>query len=919
VGNIAGSTQIIDIASQNYDMQITDAALNFFDVDALTDTSVQMSGFTSANSGFIGSQITDTILAGNTSTVNAAGEVTVTQTTGTFTANSLSVTRVTVADAIISNENITIGADIGTTIADGAEVYQFTVSGSNVSAVEVNSFVSDTNNVLSGALLGSVNAVRAGNAGDYYYDSTTGTFTVKVAGGTSAALDSSQITYKADWQWIGANTIENADNTFSLAAQTTGNGGTLGFNGGETVTYLDDITYNDAEYERIELDDTGSIALTNFIHTNNNKGHTYGAGNDFNNLGGDSTSNILEWIGDSIGFETDFSIDYTYGINYLSAGFTVTENLNDGTVSITKTSRNTTSQFIDLDESAAISYSYKDMYVDSFQITAPSNSSGNYQKVTVLGTGGADITNDVVVTAGTGAVDISAAVTEQYVGDIEIEYTYSGTWTVTNIDWDSGVFTFNDPAGAMAPKINSLIGNSTVEITYNTFKDDLSAEWNTISLEAVLSTAQLTGGDGTPDFITPYAASDSGSVDPGTSTSLFFRNISAADPNVWLTFGSSADVDAGTADYTIEGQSMRFKSGIDPADVRAYYVTNSNTNTLTLNAGDRLGNISGNSSAANYVSGNQGIFQGFSESDKISFTIDSRTIDIDVNPSDTVQDLIDRINSTSDDIFLNSGTLPDEANMGSGNNNNAGIWAELIGNQIVISSRNETDNYGYKGTRFNITVNDDQIGPGSFLNFSVQPGDASRDPSITVTDPSGNTYTSTSNDGSYFFNNAADDVDGIPGVRIQLREDAAEGSQSIIELLSFVLHSGSESIDKLGLTMIDMRAGALGISGLSIGTSSDAESAIALVDTALNKVSSHRATIGALINRVENVLNFNMIQRENTLNTESRIMDADIAKEMTELTKNDLILSANLDFITSAQLHLGDNVVEIFKSNLKHF
>ncbi|MBP7653047.1 hypothetical protein KA977_06475, partial [Candidatus Dependentiae bacterium] len=60
VGNIAGSTQIIDIASQNSDMQITDAALNFFDVDALTDTSVQMSGFTSANSGFIGSQITDT-------------------------------------------------------------------------------------------------------------------------------------------------------------------------------------------------------------------------------------------------------------------------------------------------------------------------------------------------------------------------------------------------------------------------------------------------------------------------------------------------------------------------------------------------------------------------------------------------------------------------------------------------------------------------------------------------------------------------------------------------------------------------------------------------------------------------------------------------------------------------------------------
>ncbi|HPN32713.1 MAG TPA: hypothetical protein PKY81_17305, partial [bacterium] len=775
VGNISGSSQTIDIASQNSDMQTADAALNSLNITALSDTSVQMSGFTSANNGFSGSQILDTIASGNTSSVNAAREVTVNQTTGTFTANSLTVGKVTVSNAVISNENISIGADIGTAIADGAEVYQFTINGSNINPVLINSFVGDSNGVLSGNLQADANAVKSGGIGDYYYNSASGTFTVKVAGGDSGTLAATKITYTADWQWSEADTIENNDNTFSLAAQSSGGGnGTVEFSGGETVTYDDSITYHDDEYERISVDNTGALAGTEYIHTGNNHGHTSGV--DFRNLSGVTTSRVFEWIGDSIGFETDFSIDYAYGINYLSGGFTISKNLNNGTFDVTKTSGNTTSQFIDLDESATISYNYKDMYVDSFQITAPSNATGNYQKVSVLGTGGADITASAVVDAGTGAVNISAAGSEQYANDIEIEYTYRGNWTVSNIDRNNGVLTFNDPAGVRAPQINQLVGNSSVEITYNTFKDNLTAEWNSLNSEAVLSGAQLAGGDGTADFITPYPASDSGSADPGTSTSLFLRDTNGGDPNAWLIFGTSAQVNAGTADYTIEGQSIRFKSTINPADVKAYYVSNSDTNQISLNLTDILGNTSGNSNASDYVSGNQGIFKGFSEQDKISFTIDGRLIEIDVNPSDTVEDLINRINLTSDEIFLNSGTKPDDADMGSGNNNNAGIWAELSGNQIVISSRKESDNYGYKGTRFKITVNDAQIGPGTFLNFVVQAGDESRDPSITVSDPDGNAYSSTSEDGSYFFNNATNDVDGIPGVRIKLKEDAASGS-----------------------------------------------------------------------------------------------------------------------------------------------
>lgn len=894
VGNIAGSTQIIDIAGKNTNMQVTKAALNSFNVTALTDTSAQMTGFTAANNGFTGAQADDTVASDLTSTVNVARKVTVGQTIGTFTADSLSVGAVTVTDATIQDEEVSSDGIIDT---DGAtyDVHQFTVSGSNISAVKVSNIagagITDSvNNILQFYAAGGVDAVKAGGIGDYYYDSSTGVFTVKV--NYAFDINTSKVTYTADYQWSADETLENADNTFSLTAKSTAKNGTTVFTGDETVTYNANITYRDDEYESITVDNTGAIDGTNFTATGNNKAYVYGAGGDFRNSDGVLTNNTFEWIGAGAGFATDTSIDYIYGIDYTKPGFNITKTFSDGTVSITKTSGNTTSQFLDTDESQKISYNYKDMYVDNFQITNPGNvnNSANWgvSLVSVKGTDATDITGSSSLTNDTGAISISGV--EQYVGDLAVEYKYKGDWTVSALSRDSGVFTFNAPAGSIAPRIDQLIGQSTVQMTYNTFKDNIKADWAQIQNEAVLNTTQYTtGGDGTANFITPYTRADQGSVDTGTPTSLWLRDSGSATPNSWLTFGTSAQVAAGTADYTIEGKSLRFKSGINSANVKAYYVTSSNGNAIDLNAADVLGNTQGNADATKYTTANQGIFKGFYQTDKISFTVDGRQIDINVNPSDTVQDLIDRINTTSNEIFLNSGTKPENAYMDSGTNNNAGIWAKLVGNQIVISSRDETNNYGYKGTRFNITVNDSQIGPGTFLNFAVST--ASQNSQITITDPNGTLYTSSSTDNSNFFNNTTE-VSGIPGVRIQLKEDlttADIGNESEIELLSLTIQDGPDVQSNPGINLIDMRSGAIGISSVNVSTISSAQQGIDSYASAINKVSSQRAYFGAISNKFNERINFLGISSETTAESKSRIMDTDYAEETINLVKSQLL------------------------------
>ncbi|MDY6823437.1 MAG: flagellin [Thermodesulfobacteriota bacterium] len=88
--------------------------------------------------------------------------------------------------------------------------------------------------------------------------------------------------------------------------------------------------------------------------------------------------------------------------------------------------------------------------------------------------------------------------------------------------------------------------------------------------------------------------------------------------------------------------------------------------------------------------------------------------------------------------------------------------------------------------------------------------------------------------------------------------------------------------------------------GVSLRTQHSAQEALAVVDTAIQSKDEQRASLGAKQNRLENTITNLTMQAENTQAAESRISDVDVAAEMTEFTKNNIMAQAATAMLAQA-------------------
>ncbi len=93
---------------------------------------------------------------------------------------------------------------------------------------------------------------------------------------------------------------------------------------------------------------------------------------------------------------------------------------------------------------------------------------------------------------------------------------------------------------------------------------------------------------------------------------------------------------------------------------------------------------------------------------------------------------------------------------------------------------------------------------------------------------------------------------------------------------------------------------ALGLDDVLMVDQESAQKSITAIDNALNKISSARATIGAQINRLEYTITGLDTTRENLTASESRIRDLDMASEMSDFTKNQILSQAGVAMISQA-------------------
>ena len=111
---------------------------------------------------------------------------------------------------------------------------------------------------------------------------------------------------------------------------------------------------------------------------------------------------------------------------------------------------------------------------------------------------------------------------------------------------------------------------------------------------------------------------------------------------------------------------------------------------------------------------------------------------------------------------------------------------------------------------------------------------------------------------------------------------------------------GNKNGQTISVTMKAMDAKSLGINNLDMSKSTAAPKTLTTIEAAIKTVSEHRATLGAVQNRLEHTIASTDTTSENLQASESRIRDTDMAKEMMEYTKSNILTQAAQSMLAQA-------------------
>lgn len=121
---------------------------------------------------------------------------------------------------------------------------------------------------------------------------------------------------------------------------------------------------------------------------------------------------------------------------------------------------------------------------------------------------------------------------------------------------------------------------------------------------------------------------------------------------------------------------------------------------------------------------------------------------------------------------------------------------------------------------------------------------------------------------------------------------------------------GANSGQAIDMYIGEVSSDSLGIKTSSIATREDADKAIREMDGALRGVSMERSRLGAYQNRLEHAYNVNVNTAENLTAAESRIRDADIAKEMMDFVRTSILMQAS-QYVMRLHMQQGYSILQL--------
>jgi flagellin len=132
--------------------------------------------------------------------------------------------------------------------------------------------------------------------------------------------------------------------------------------------------------------------------------------------------------------------------------------------------------------------------------------------------------------------------------------------------------------------------------------------------------------------------------------------------------------------------------------------------------------------------------------------------------------------------------------------------------------------------------------------------------------------------------------------------------------LSFQVGANNVATDQVSLSTTNLTSGTgvTAVTGGSITSVASAQSAIGSIDTAIDEITTARATFGAIQNRFENVIANLQTSAENQAASRGRIVDADFAAETANLSRTQVLQQAGIAMVAQANA-LPNNVMQLLK------
>nr|WP_288825938.1 flagellin [uncultured Clostridium sp.] len=153
----------------------------------------------------------------------------------------------------------------------------------------------------------------------------------------------------------------------------------------------------------------------------------------------------------------------------------------------------------------------------------------------------------------------------------------------------------------------------------------------------------------------------------------------------------------------------------------------------------------------------------------------------------------------------------------------------------------------------------------------------------------------------------ASNLTGISGPGTKDPSDTSNGAG-----LALQIGDTGDDFNNLTVSVGSMSSKALGLDTVDVSTQSGAKAAIKTIKDAINTVSSTRGDLGALQNRLEHTINNLGVTTENMSAAESRIRDVDMAKEMMNYTKNNILVQSSQAMLAQAN-QLPQGVLQLLK------